>query len=102
MLDVSNIQYVDYISMRELFKKIIELNPPTCTVTIIGRMFSGKSTLARLLENHIKDYYKTSFKSFWYTPESFNSLDKIDRIEVDLAVNSEDVNYIVLKILLLL
>jgi len=48
---------VDSVDLRELFKEIVEYSPRTATIAVLGKMRTGKTTLALKFANFIKQYY---------------------------------------------
>jgi hypothetical protein len=81
------------ISIRELFRDIIEYSPSTSTIAIIGKMRTGKTTLAFKLAYFIKQYYKKLDTSIQvYTPDQ---LEDISKLEYEIRKNANYVNVLI-------
>jgi hypothetical protein len=81
------------VDIRELFRDMVELSPKTCTIAILGKMRTGKTTFALKLANFIKQYYKKYETSIlFFTPQS---LEDIESLEFEIKHNANYVNVLI-------
>jgi hypothetical protein len=83
------------IKVEELFNEITQYIPSTSTITIIGRMRSGKSTFARLYSEYLKKRYESQGYTVYYTLFDPQMIDRIEELEQWIRDNSQDVNILI-------
>lgn len=86
---------LEVIKRDELFSDIFKYLPATSTISIIGRMRSGKTTFARLFGGFIKDYYESQGDSVYFDVFSPGDLSDLKSLESRLCSLSKDVNILV-------
>ena len=84
------------LKMEDLFRDMLEKSPSTSTISIIGRMRSGKTTFARLFSQFIKRYYENQGYSIYYTEFDPIELENLETVENMIREMSKDVNIIIM------
>jgi hypothetical protein len=81
------------VQIKELFRDIVEYSPRTCTVSILGKMRTGKTTFALKFANFIKQCYRDYDTSIqFYAPQQ---LEDVEALEFEIRRNSDYVNVII-------
>jgi hypothetical protein len=83
------------IKMGQLFSELLEYSPPTSTVSIIGRMRSGKTTFARLFSEYTRQYYESKGYTVYYAIFNPSYVERIEELEQWIAQNSQDINILI-------
>jgi hypothetical protein len=78
-----------------LFEDIINYSPTTCTVSVIGRMRSGKTTFSRLFADYIARHYEGKGYTVYRVEFDPNVINNLDELEQMIRDNSQDVNIII-------
>jgi hypothetical protein len=92
---MSNRLELETIKRDILFSHIFKYLPTTATVSIIGKMRSGKTTFAKLFAEYIENYYESQGDSVYYMIYSPDVLEDIELLEIELNTLSKDINIII-------
>jgi hypothetical protein len=88
-------RWLETLRRERLFSEILEYLPSTSTISIIGRMRSGKTTFAKLFGEYISNYYERQGDTVFYMIYSPEALENIELLEIELNTLSKDVNIII-------
>ena len=77
-----------------LFEDIINYSPTTCTISIIGRMRSGKTTFSRLFADYIAKRYERQGYTIYRVEFDPNMINNLEELEEMIRAGSQDVNII--------
>ena len=77
-----------------LFEDIINYSPTTCTISIIGRMRSGKTTFSRLFGDYIAKRYERLGYTIYRVEFDPNMINNLEELEEMIRAGSQDVNII--------
>ena len=86
---------LEVIKRDELFSDIFKHLPATSTISIIGKMRTGKSTFANLFARFIIDYYVAQGDSVYFDVFSPSDLHDLVSLESRLRSQSKDVNILI-------
>lgn len=83
------------IRVDTLFEDILYLSPTTCTVSVIGRMRSGKTTFSRLFADYIARHYEKQQYTIYRAEFDPTLINSIEELEEMIRASSQDVNIII-------
>ena len=86
---------LEAVGRDKLFSDILEYLPATSTISIIGRMRSGKTTFAQLFANYIKEYYERQGDTVFYMMYQPEALEDLELLETEIHYLSRDINVLV-------
>jgi hypothetical protein len=89
------VQELEGPKMNELFQEILEYMPTTSTISVIGRMRTGKTTFSKLFAFYIMNYYKNQGDSVFMEIFTPDQLLDIQILEDMIASLSSDVNVLI-------
>jgi len=78
-----------------LFSHIFKYLPTTATISIIGKMRSGKTTFARLFAEYIANHYRREGDSIYLGVFDPESLKDISTLELEIFDKSQDINILI-------
>jgi len=89
------VQDLEGPKLNELFSEILEYIPSTSTVSVIGRMRTGKSTFSKLFALFIRRYYESQGDDVYLDIISPDVLLDIELLEDMIRSASSDVNILI-------
>jgi len=86
---------LEAVSREKLFREILEYLPATSTVSVIGKMRSGKTTFATMFADFIRDYYERQGDTVFYAVYNPDMLEDLELLEMEIRYLSRDINILI-------
>jgi hypothetical protein len=86
---------LETVRREKLFSDILEYLPPTSTISVIGKMRTGKTTFATAFASYIREHYERQGDTVFYAIYNPEMLEDLEFLEMEIYYLSKDINILI-------